>query len=146
MTQIGEIIKVDLGDNQCFGCCQERPDGLRLVFARTGERTVECVYVIPNVYRGMEGVAHGGMQAVLLDEAVSMAGYVFWAPETHAVTATLNLTYKRPVPVSEKLILRGELTAENERDFHVAGAILDSHGTELTTAVATLRKLRTILS
>ena len=46
----------------------------------------------------------------------------------------------------EKLILRGELTAENERDFHVAGAILDSHETELTTAVATLRKRRNIRS
>ena len=49
---------------------------------------------------------------------------------------------RRPVPVEEKLILRGELTEEDERDFHVAGAILDSKGTELTTAVARLRKVR----
>ena len=144
MTQIGEIVKTDLGDNQCFGCSQERADGLRLVFTRTGKRTVECVYAVSEVYRGMEGVVHGGMQAVLLDEAVSMAAYIHWAPGTHTVTANLNLTYKRPVPVEEKVILRGEVTAEGERDFHVAGTIIASDGTELTTAVATLRKRRDI--
>ena len=77
MIQIGEVVKVDLGDNQCFGCSQEREDGLRLTFTRTGERTVECAHAVSNVYRGMKGVVHGGMQALLLDEAVS---YLFWAP------------------------------------------------------------------
>ena len=142
MTQIGEVVKVDLGDNQCFGCSQEREDGLRLTFTRTGERTVECAHAVSNVYRGMKGVVHGGMQALLLDEAVSMAGYLFWATGSAAVTAELNLAYRRPVPVEEKLILRGELTEEDERDFHVVGAILDSKGNELTRAVARLRKVR----
>jgi len=146
VTQIGEMVKLDLGDNQCFGCSQERADGLGLAFKRTGDGTVECIYSVPRVYRGMSDVVHGGMQAVLLDEAVGIAAYLFWAPETHAVTANLNLTYLRPVPVGQKLILRGEVTAEDERNFHVAGAIMDSGGAELTTAVATLRKLRTTRS
>ena len=58
------------------------------------------------------------------------------------MTAELNLTYRRPVPVGEKLILRGELIEEDDRDFHVAGAILNTKGNELTTAVARLRKVR----
>jgi uncharacterized protein (TIGR00369 family) len=142
MTRIGEVLKVGLGDNQCFGCSQEREDGLRLAFTRTGERTVECMHTVSDVYRGMKGVVHGGMQALLLDEAVGMAGYLFWPPGFAAVTAELNLTYRRPVPLGEELILRAELSEEDERDLHVSGAILDSVGTELTTAVARLRKVK----
>jgi hypothetical protein len=46
------------------------------------------------------------------------------------------------VPLGEELILRAELSEEDERDLHVSGAILDSVGTELTTAVARLRKVK----
>ena len=38
MTPIGETVVIDLEDNQCFGCSQERSDGLAMSFTRTGER------------------------------------------------------------------------------------------------------------
>ena len=144
MTEIGETVSFNLGDNQCFGCSQERADGLRLAFIRTGERTVECRYSVPHVYRGMGGVAHGGMQAVLLDEACGAAAYLFWPPETYAVTAELTLTYRRPVSVESPILVRGELTSEDERDFHVTGSIVDLQGNDLTTANARFRKLRQV--
>ncbi len=144
MTAIGDTIIIDLRDNQCFGCSQERPDGLAMSFTRTGEKTVECVYKVPAVYRGMGGVVHGGIQAVLIDEAVSVAAYLFWPPETYTVTADLSLSYKRPVPTEESIVVRGQLVEESERDFRANGTILDAGGMVLTTGTARLRKRRHI--
>ena len=142
MNAIGETVVLDLGDNQCFGCSPQRSDGLRMSFTRTGDRTVESRYSVPYVYRGMPGVVHGGVQAVLLDEAVSVAAYLFWGAGTFAVTAELALSYRRPVPVDTPVLVRGELTGEDERNFHVTGTILDSNGTTLTTATGRLRKMQ----
>jgi len=142
MTAIGETIVIELGDNQCFGCSQQRSDGLGMVFTRTGDRTVECLYTVPYLYRGMGGVVHGGVQAILLDEAVSVAAYLFWGAGTFTVTGNLALSYRRPVPVDSPVLVRGELTSEDERNFHVTGAILDPDGTALTTATALLRKMQ----
>jgi uncharacterized protein (TIGR00369 family) len=142
MTSIGETVVFDLADNQCFGCSQVRTDGLAMSFTRTGEKTVESVYQVPAVYRGMGGVVHGGIQAVLIDEAVSVAAYLFWPPGTSAVTAELNLSYQRPVPTEASIIVRGELVDESDRDYHATAAILDAQGTVLTTGTARLRKLR----
>ena len=52
------------------------------------------------------------------------------------------LSYRRPVPVDTAVLLQGELTGEDERNFHVTGTILDPNGTTLTTATARLRKMQ----
>jgi len=142
MNAIGESIIINLRGNQCFGCSQERTDGLGMKFTRTGEKTVECVYSVPAVYRGMGGVVHGGIQAVLIDEAVSVAGYLFWPPDTYAVTSDLSLSYRRPVPIEQPIAVCGELLEESERDFRARATILDQAGAVLTEGTATLRKRR----
>lgn len=142
MNGIGETIVFDLRGNQCFGCSQERSDSLAMVFTRTGEKTVECAYRVPAAYRGMGGVVHGGFQAVLIDEAVSVAAYLFWPPQTYTVTTELNVSYNRPVPVEQPIVVRGELLEENEQGFRAKATILDGSATILTEGTATLRKRR----
>lgn len=46
---------------------------------------------------GAPGVLHGGMAATCLDETMAAVGYVL--DGVHCVTATLELRYRRPVPV-----------------------------------------------
>ena len=142
MNVIGEAIVFDLRGNECFGCSQERSDSLAMVFTRTGEKTVEAAYSVPAAYRGMGGVVHGGFQAVLIDEAVSVAAYLFWPPETYTVTTDLSLRYKRPVPVEQPIVVRGELLEEDEQGFRATAAILDASGMILTEGTATQRKRR----
>jgi len=46
---------------------------------------------------GAPGLLHGGMAATALDEAMAAVGFVL--DGVHCVTATLELHYRRPVPV-----------------------------------------------
>ena len=49
-------------------------------------------------HRGAHGFLHGGMAATALDE--TMAGVSYAIDRVRTVTGTLNLRYRRPVPLS----------------------------------------------
>ena len=48
-------------------------------------------------HRGPPGFLHGGLAATCLDETMAVLGYVL--DGVHTVTGTLNLKYRRPVPL-----------------------------------------------
>ena len=68
----------------------ERPLGLTATFT---PRPSHC---------GAPGLLHGGVAATCLDEAMAAVG---WALDrVHCVTATLELRYRRPVPVDGRAL------------------------------------------
>jgi len=60
-------------------------------------------------HQGAPGFVHGGVAATWLDETMAALGYVL--DRVHCVTATLNLRYRRPVPLDV-----GEVRLEAWRD------------------------------
>ena len=90
---------------------------------------------------GAPGVAHGGIQAALLDEAMGMAIQTGSEEEAYVVTAEFKLRYRRPVPVGEPLVVRGELQRREGRDAWVEGAIVGADGERLTVAEARWRQI-----
>jgi acyl-coenzyme A thioesterase PaaI-like protein len=60
-------------------------------------------------HEGAPGFLHGGVAATCLDETMAALGFVL--DRTHCVTATLNLRYRRPVPLDV-----GEVRLEAWRD------------------------------
>jgi acyl-coenzyme A thioesterase PaaI-like protein len=90
----------------CFACGLENPVGLRLAFYSVGPNEVEAEYNIPDHFQGYPGVAHGGIVAALLDEAVGRTAMIE-DPNHFTVTGTLEIHYRRPIPVGERLRLVG---------------------------------------
>ncbi len=85
---------------------------------------------------------HGGIQAVLLDEAMGVAIHRSDATEDlDVVTAEFKLRYRRPVPTGMPLIVRGSLQRTDGRDYWVEGAIVDVSGQQLTVAEARWRQI-----
>lgn len=60
-------------------------------------------------HRGAPGLLHGGVAATCLDETMAVLGYVL--DGVHCVTATLELRFRRPVPLDGQ-----SLTVEAWRD------------------------------
>jgi len=144
MIAVGEHFETDQSNNKCFACSQSNPQGLHMRFVRTGERSAECRYVVAPHHCGFHTVVHGGIQAALLDEVMSVTTNIH-RERYHAVpyaTAELSLQYKKPVPIGEELLVRAELMREEDRDLYISGAILDAQGNILTTANGRWRMLR----
>jgi hypothetical protein len=61
--------------NGCFGCGGANESGMRLTFALdTEERRASGKFVLGKRYAGGAGFAHGGVIAILLDEAMGAFG------------------------------------------------------------------------
>ncbi len=136
-----ELIVHDGPEDRCFGCGHSNPSGLRLVFRPTPDG-VEVDYTAEESLAGAPGVVHGGIQAALLDEALGMAIHVA-QPESDAdyVTADFQLSYRRPVPTQQPLVVRARWVRSEGRDTFVAGEIVSRDGEVLTRAEARWRRI-----
>ena len=91
---------------RCFGCGEEHPTGLHMKVTARGDR-VEGSFLVTEHHQGAPGLAHGGVIAAAVDEAMGFLIYLLAAP---AVTAHLEVDYRKPVPVGARLDL--ETTVE----------------------------------
>jgi uncharacterized protein (TIGR00369 family) len=142
---IGQEMSFDDPGNVCFGCSPHNERGLQLTFTHVGPGRVECEYRAPDHTCGAPGVVHGGIQAVLLDEAIGFAIHAHDADESNAiqpvVTMEFDLRYRRPVTAGASLTLRGEVVRAHGRDYLAVAEILDADGEVLTSATARWRRL-----
>jgi acyl-coenzyme A thioesterase PaaI-like protein len=88
---------------KCFGCGPDHPTGLHLS-AMAGEGlTVRAEFTVADVHQGAPGLAHGGVLATAMDEALGMVVGLLRKPY---VTGRLETDYLRPVPVGSTLHIR----------------------------------------
>jgi uncharacterized protein (TIGR00369 family) len=118
----------------CFGCGQDNPAGLRLVFFVKDNRIL-CHVHLAAQFQGPPGHAHGGIIATLLDEAMSKANR---HRNVVAMTRHISVDYLRPVPLDTDLILEGwsETDPKNAagRKHRCSAELRDAGGAVLASA------------
>jgi acyl-coenzyme A thioesterase PaaI-like protein len=120
-------------DNHCFCCGTDNPNGLRLSIehdAATGAVWTECA--VPEHYQGYRRTVHGGLLATLLDEL--MAHAALRVARGHAATARLEVAFRRPAPVGERLRVEAVVDKVSGRRIQTRGWILDGGGERLAEA------------
>jgi acyl-coenzyme A thioesterase PaaI-like protein len=100
----------------CFACGLENPIGLKLTFYTQLDGTVAGDYTIPRQFESYPGMAHGGIVASILDEALTR---VFMVHDHNRFTYTGKLTVRlrKHVPVEKPL----RITAHAVKDRGKAG-------------------------
>jgi uncharacterized protein (TIGR00369 family) len=112
--------------NNCFGCGGANDFGMKLAFELDqDQRRAKGVFVLGPRYAGGAGFAHGGIIAVLLDEAM---GKISKLNDERAVTAELNIEYRKPVPVDVEIVVSGWQENEKGRNRFRVGEIHDTQG------------------
>jgi uncharacterized protein (TIGR00369 family) len=112
--------------NKCFGCGGDNSGGMKLTFEQDYvNRRIVGRFVLGDRYQGGGGFAHGGIIALLLDEAM---GKVCRFREVRAVTAELNVEYLKPVAVAKEIIVEGRETEMKGRNLFLAGEIRNEAG------------------
>src|SRR5437763_12144049 len=100
--------------NHCFGCGGANDSGMKLSFELDQETgCAEGKFVLGIRYGGGAGFAHGGVIAILLDEVM---GKISKLTEERAVTAELNIEYRKPVPLDAETSVSGWQEKETGRD------------------------------
>ena len=121
-----KLILVPNPANNCFGCGGANDFGMKLTFEldpQTGRATGK--FVLGSRYAGGAGFVHGGVIAVLLDEVM---GKISKLSEERAVTAELNIEYRKPVPTGAEIVVSGWQEEEKGRNRFRVGEIHDAKG------------------
>ena len=87
--------------DRCFGCGRDHPTGLHLeMWGLDDELRVRGSFTVTEHHQGAPGLAHGGVISAAVDEGM---GYLLWLVGSPAVTARLEVDFRRPVPVGSRL-------------------------------------------
>ena len=118
-------------DNYCFACGSANPIGLHLHFETTQEG-VKAHFTPTKEYQGYINAVHGGIITTLLDEAMAHAviqqGHL-------AVTARLEVKFKKPVIMDEIICLRGYILSKKGKIIET-GSEIEQNGEIRATATA----------
>jgi len=119
----------------CFLCGLQNPVGLRLAFYEPDDDNDRVIvhYVPPEEHQGYPGVLHGGIACALLDETIgrTLLRYDIWA-----MTVTLNVRFRKPIPLGQPLTVIGEMVRLRSRTMEGKGEIRLADGTLAVTAEA----------
>src|SRR5260370_30607346 len=112
--------------NHCFGCGGANDSGMKLTFELDQDpRRAAGKFILGSRYGGGAGFAHGGIIAVLLDEAM---GKISKLTDERVVTAEINIEYLKPVPVDAEITVVGWQEEEKGRSRFRIGEIYDAQG------------------
>lgn len=119
MTDRPTIAERRRGYELCFGCGPENPMGLHLDDFEVVGDTVVAEFTPRPEYQGFGGVLHGGVLATALDEILAWSAILLAG--TPAVTAKLELRYRRPAPANATYRLTGRIVEHRGRRIVLAG-------------------------
>jgi len=110
---------VRLQKNYCFACGKNNTEGMRLKFSYDEERDCfVCRFRLGKRYTGPPGHCHGGIIAVILDEAM---GKVNKLRHVVAVTSEMTVKFIKPVPLNKPLRVESrEIRVEGRKHINMA--------------------------
>ncbi len=129
-------------NGNCFVCGKNNPNGLRLSFEIDKEKqTLKTTFVASPTYQGWDGIVHGGIVSTLLDEAMANLIYELGY---QAVTASIEIRFRKPAPILEPLLVYGEVTEVSKRLIRARAHIAQEDGEILATGTSTFMRQRNL--
>jgi len=130
-------------DGHCFGCGQLNEEGLRLKFEPGPESSAAADYDVPERFQSWAGMAHGGIVALMLDEAV---GWAAWHAGHPGVTGRLAVSYRRPLKLGEAVRIVGKVERVRRTLVYVSAFVENRQDhTRVADATATLMEVKTVV-
>ena len=117
MARLSEL-GVDF-EHWCFACGRLNESGLHLDFDVSRGRA-ETTCVPERRHQGYDGTVHGGIVTALLDETM---GWAIFHEGVWGVTARLNVTFRQPALVGDRLRIVGDVVRERSRSIETHGVV-----------------------
>lgn len=113
--------------HHCFACGELNEHGLHMAL-HVQDGCCWSELTLDERFQGWDRIAHGGILATILDEVMAWS---LVAQDSWGVTARLNVTFHKPVPVGSRIRAEGRVTEARRRVSRTAAAISDAVTGEL---------------
>jgi len=97
--------------NLCFACGRDNPVGLKLEF-RFEEGKSKAEFVPGKYHQSWNGIFHGGLLALCLDEAF---GYVLYFQGIKGMTAKMEMRIRQTIRIGQKIFITGEIRRKTRK-------------------------------
>lgn len=117
-----KVRSTQLNSKNCIICGMENDSGLKAPFYNLDDDSVATIVTFKEHHQSYPDRTHGGMTSALLDE---LMGRALWVnePEMFGVTTTLNITYRKAVPLNTPVKARAVITFNSARGFSAKGEL-----------------------
>ena len=135
-----KVIRTQNNSKNCLICGMENEFGLKAPFYELDDNSVASIFKFKKEHQSYPDRTHGGMTSALLDE---LMGRTLWIkePKMFGVTTTLNITYRKAIPLDTFVKARAYLTFNSIRGFTAKGQIFDMNGNLLVEGTAKYFKI-----
>jgi len=104
---------INYWNGKCFGCSPTNPHGLKLRLWYS-DRGCFTRYVVPDYLCGFDGLVHGGILALLIDEVsewtvISLLG-------RFGVTTEMTIRYLNPADICTEITIEGQILNHDDRN------------------------------
>lgn len=117
----------------CFACGLENESGLKLTFYADGEGGVVGHHEISRQFESYPGIAHGGIIATIMDEALIRA-LILEDHNRMFFTAKLTTRLRKHVPIGQTLKITARVLNDRGRIAEAEAKIFASQGELLAEA------------
>lgn len=119
-------------DFYCFVCGKNNNSGLKLKFDLQADR-LKTEFIPEKIHQGFANIVHGGIIATVLDEV--MLNLLF-KKNILAVTAQLEVRFRKAANVGEKLIFESRLVERKGRLIETSAEAKNKNGELIADAKA----------
>lgn len=121
-----KVLSKQFNSTMCIVCGVSNTLGVHAEFYKLEDGSVGTEFSFQDVHQSYPNRVHGGLVSALLDE---LAGRVLWndSPDEFAVTATMSIKFRKPVPYGVKLIGHGKMTKRLKSAYFAKAEIYDEN-------------------
>ena len=135
-----KVLKKQNSSKSCLVCGIKNDLGLKARFYQLENGELVSIFNSKEFHQSYPGRVHGGISAAILDEtigrAISVSDETVWG-----VTGSLELRYKKPVPIDCDIITVARDTRDTRKLFEGEGEIILPNGGIAVTAKAKYVKM-----
>ena len=126
-------------DNYCFACGEDNPIGLKLKFIKEVD-SISTSFIPEKRHQGYMNFIHGGIASTILDEI--MARYLIDIKKLNVMTAKMELRFRKPVPLHEKITATAKYVSQESHFHTVNGELRSEKGILLVSATSIFAEIK----
>ena len=135
-----KVIKKQTNSRYCFICGLDNESGVKAPFYNLEDNSVATLFKFKDIHQSYPGRTHGGVISAMLDELVGRALWIN-KPNTYAVTTTMTVKFRKPVPYDTEIKGRGYIVKDSSRLYVGRGELYDMDNNLLAEVTANYLKM-----